>query len=134
MNSITLIRPVVVKAIVTETFKENYKRDLQEALRGVEDLIARIDSQIRRLELERQITPQNRAVRQQLEVERSRQEALRAELLERLREAERLELNTEFPQATVDAQVEVRVGDNLFSRLSRAEILVKDGIVMEIRL
>ncbi|MCS7173898.1 MAG: YlqD family protein [Armatimonadetes bacterium] len=134
MNSITLIRPVVVKAIVTETFKENYKRDLQEALRGVEDLIARVDSQIRRLELERQITPQNRAVRQQLEVERSRQEALRAELLERLREAERLELNTEFPQATVDAQVEVRVGDNLFRKLSRAEILVKDGIVMEIRL
>ncbi|MDR7417264.1 MAG: YlqD family protein [Armatimonadota bacterium] len=134
MNSITLIRPVVVKAIVTETFKENYKRDLQEALRGVEDLIARIDSQIRRLELERQITPQNRVVRQQLEVERSRQEALRAELLERLREAERLELNTEFPQTTVDAQVEVRVGDNLFHKLGRAEILVKDGIVMEIRL
>jgi valyl-tRNA synthetase len=134
MNSITLIRPVVVKAIVTETFKENYKRDLQEALRGVEDLIARIDSQIRRLELERQITPQNRVVRQQLEVERSRQEALRAELLERLREAERLELNTEFPQTTVDAQVEVRVGDNLFQKLGRAEIVVKDGIVMEIRL
>jgi hypothetical protein len=134
MNSITLIRPVVVKAIVTETFKENYKRDLQEALRGVEDLIARIDSQIRRLELERQITSQNRVVRQQLEVERSRQEALRAELLERLREAERLELNTEFPQTTVDAQVEVRVGDNLFQKLGRAEIVVKDGIVMEIRL
>ncbi len=133
MNAITLIRPVVVKAIVTETFKENYKRDLQEALRGVEDLLARIESQIRRLELERQITPQNRLVRQQLELERSRQEALRAELLERLREAERLELNTEFPQTTVDAQVEVRVGDNLFSKLSRVEIVVKDGIVMEIR-
>ncbi len=133
MNAITLIRPVVVKAIVTETFKENYKRDLQEALRGVEDLLARIESQIRRLELERQITPQNRLVRQQLELERSRQEALRTELLERLREAERLELNTEFPQTTVDAQIEVRVGDNLFSKLSRVEIVVKDGIVMEIR-
>lgn len=133
MNSITLIRPVVVKAIVTEAFKESYKRDLQEALRGVEELIGRIDSQIRRMELERQITPQTRAVRQQLELERSRQEALRAELTERLREAERLEINTEFPHTTVDAQVEVRVGDNLFRKLARTEIVVKDGIVMEIR-
>lgn len=133
MNSITVIRPVVIKAIVTEAFKEGYKRELQEALRSVEDLIGRIDSQIRRMELERQITPQSRAVRQQLELERSRQEALRAELQERLREAERLELNTEFPHGTVDAQVEVRVGDNLFRKLARTEIVVKDGIVMEIR-
>ncbi len=133
MNSITVIRPVVIKAIVTETFKEGYKRELQEALRSVEDLIGRIDSQIRRMELERQITPQSRAVRQQLELERSRQEALRAELQERLREAERLELATEFPHGTVDALVEVRIGDNLFRKLARTEVVVKDGIVMEIR-
>jgi hypothetical protein len=133
MNSITVIRPVVIKAIVTEAFKEGYKRELQEALRSVEDLIGRIDSQIRRMELERQITPQSRAVRQQLELERSRQEGLRAELQDRLQEAERLELATEFPHGTVDALVEVRIGDNLFRKLTRTEIVVKDGIVMEIR-
>ncbi len=133
MTKITLLRPVVVKAIVTESFKELYVRELEEALRRVEDLLGQVETQIRRMELERQITPQTRAVRQQLEVERQRHEALRAELRERLREAQSLELNTEFPQLTVDAHVEVQVGDNLFQKLGRTEIVVKDGIVLEIR-
>lgn len=133
MTKITLLRPVVVKAIVTESFKELYVRELEEALRRVQELLGQVDTQIRRMELERQITPQTRALRQQLEVERQRHEALRAELQERLREARALELNTEFPQLTVDAQVEVQVGDNLFQKLGRTEIVVKDGIVMEIR-
>jgi len=33
----------------------------------------------------------------------------------------------------VESLVEVKVGDNLFTKLSRAEIIVKDGIIMEIR-
>lgn len=133
MTSITVIRPVVVKAIVTESFKELYRRDLEEGLRRVEEVLGQIDTQLRRVELERQVSPQNRAVRQQLEVERSRQQAMRAELRDRLGEAHNLVLNSEFPQTTVDAHVEVRVGDNLFGRLTRTEIVVKDGIVMEIR-
>lgn len=133
MTKITLLRPVVVKAIVTESFKELYVRELEDALRRVQELLGQVDTQIRRMELERQITPQTRALRQQLEVERQRHEALRAELQERLREARALELNSEFPQLTVDAQVEVQVGDNLFQKLGRTEIVVKDGIVMEIR-
>lgn len=133
MTKITLVRPVVVKAIVTESFKELYVRELEEALRRVQELLGQVETQIRRMELERHITPQTRALRQQLELERQRHEALRAELQERLREAQALELNTEFPQLTVDAQVEVQVGDNLFHKLGRTEIVIKDGIVMEIR-
>ncbi len=133
MTRIVLLRPVVVKAIVTESFKELYTRELEDALKRVEEILGQIDTQIRRLELERQVTPQSRAVRQQLEIERQRHEAMRAELRDRLREARELVLNTEFPQLTVDAQVEVAVGDNLFQKLGRTEIVVKDGIVMEIR-
>jgi hypothetical protein len=130
---ITISRPVVIKAIVTEGFKRTYMQDLEEALRRVEALEQQLDSQIRRAELERSITPQVRALRQQLEIERARQEAARAELQVRLREAQQLELNTEFAQGTVESLVEVNVGDNLFTKLGRAEIVVKDGIVVEIR-
>ncbi|MDQ7819847.1 MAG: YlqD family protein [Armatimonadota bacterium] len=130
---ITISRPVVIKAIVTEGFKRTYIQDLEEAIRRVEALEQQLDSQIRRAELERTITPQVRALRQQLELERARQEAARAELQMRLREAQQLELNTEFAQGTVESLVEVNVGDNLFTKLGRAEIVVKDGIVVEIR-
>ncbi|MGH2400649.1 MAG: YlqD family protein, partial [bacterium] len=99
---ITLTRPVVIKAIVTESFKRLYVQDLEDAIKRVDTLVTQIDTQIRRTELERQLTPQSRAVRQQLELERARQEAAKAELQMRLREAEGLELNSEFPQGTVE--------------------------------
>jgi len=92
----TVNRPVVIKAIVTESFKRLYIQDLEEAIKRVNAIEGQLDSQIRRAELERTVTPQARAIRQQLELE-------------------------------------VRVGDNLFTKLSRAEIIVKDGIIMEIR-
>jgi hypothetical protein len=130
---IVVNRPIVIKAIVTESFKRLYVQDLQDAIKRVESLVEQLDTQIRRSELERQVTPQARAIRQQLELERSRQEATRAELAMRLREAESLELNSEFTQGTVEGTVEVSVGDNLFNRIGRTEIIVKDGIILEIR-
>ncbi|HXF83022.1 MAG TPA: YlqD family protein [bacterium] len=130
---ITITRPVVIKAVVTESFKRLYIQDLEEAIKRVDAVVQQIDTQIRRSELERQLSPQSRAVRQQLELERARQEATKAELTIRLREAQDLVLNSEFPQGTVESLVEVSVGDNLFNKLGRAELVVKDGIIMEIR-
>ncbi len=133
MASITVQRPVVIKAIVTESFKRLYVQDLEDAIKRVDAVVQQIDVQARRFDLERQVTPQSRAVRQQLELERARQEATRAELGARLREAQDLQLNEEFIQGTIDGTVEIAVGDNLFDRISRTEIIVKDGIVLEIR-
>lgn len=129
----TVVRPVVVKAIVTETFKRQYLGELEDTVKRLDGVITQIDTEIRRAELERQISPQSRAFRQQLEVERSRQEAARMELQARLKEAEALEINAEFSQGTVESMVALNVGDNFFTRLARAEIIIKDGIVIEIR-
>jgi hypothetical protein len=133
MASITVQRPVVIKAIVTEGFKRLYVADLEEAIKRVEAIVQQIDVQARRFDLERQVTPQTRALRQQLDLERARQEATRAELGARLHEAQQLTLNEEFTQGTLEGTVEVAVGDNLFDKISRTEIIVKDGIIMEIR-
>jgi hypothetical protein len=130
---ISINRPVVIKAIVTESFKRLYIQDLEDAIKRIDAIQQQLVSQIRRAELERTLTPQARAVRQQLELEAARQDAAKAELELRLREAQQLQLNAEFAQGTVESLVEVAVGDNLFTRLGRAEIVVKDGIIMEIR-
>ncbi len=130
---ITVVRPVVVKAIVTEAFKKQYLSEIEDTVRRLDGVVTQIDTQIRRSELERQVTPQSRAIRQQLEVERSRQEAARMELAARMKEAEALELQSEFSQGTLESMVELNVGDNFFTRLARAEVVIKDGIVIEIR-
>lgn len=130
---LTVTRPVLIKAVVTESFKRLYVQDLEDAINRAETILEQITTQIRRSELERQVSAQSRVIRQQLEVEHARQEAAKAELQMRLREAEALQLNTEFTQGTVESLVEVSIGDNLFNKLGRAEILVKDGIILEIR-
>ncbi len=131
--ALTISRPVVIKTIVTEAFKRLYTQELEDAIKRVEAIEQQLDTQIRRSELERQVSPQARAIRQQLELERARQEATRAELGMRLREAQGLELNSEFPQGTVEGVVQVNVGDNLFNKIGRTEIVVKDGIIIEMR-
>ncbi len=129
----TINRPVVIKAIVTESFKRLYIQDLEEAIKRVDAIQQQLISTIRRAELERTLTPQARAIRQQLELDAARQDAAKAELEVRLREAQQLALNSEFTQGTVESLVDVNVGDNLFTKLGRTEIVVKDGIIMEIR-
>jgi hypothetical protein len=133
MPSITVQRPIVIKTIVTEGFKRLYIADLEDAIKRIEAVVQQIDVQSRRFDLERQVSPQSRVVRQQLEIERTRQDAARAELTARLREAEELKLNDEFTQGTIEGTTQLSVGDNLFDKISRAEIVVKDGIIMEIR-
>src|SRR5207253_8967736 len=86
-----------------------------------------------RVEVERHASPRRRNIRGQLEMERQRQEETRVELQARLREAQDLQLNTEFLQGTIEGTVDVSIGDNLFDKISRTEIIVKDGIVLEIR-
>jgi hypothetical protein len=44
-----------------------------------------------------------------------------------------LPLGSVVTQFTVENPVEVRVGENIFQRLEGGEILVKDGIIQEIR-
>src|SRR4030065_47501 len=82
---LTVSRPVLIKAVVTESFKRLYIQDLEEAMKRVDAIVLQIDTQIRRAELERQVSPQSRAVRQQLELESARQEANKAEASMRLR-------------------------------------------------
>ncbi|TMJ13795.1 MAG: hypothetical protein E6H02_04550, partial [Bacillati bacterium ANGP1] len=105
MASITVQRPVVIKAIVTEAFKRLYVADLEEAIKRVDAIVQQIDVQSRRVELERQVSPQTRNIRAQLEMERQRQEGTRIELQARLREAQDLQLNTEFLQGTIEGTV-----------------------------
>ena len=52
---------------------------------------------------------------------------------DRIDEAKKLVLNTEFIQGPLEGPVTVKSGDNLYKKIGAAEILVKDGVVQEIR-
>lgn len=127
-------RPVVVKNIVTEQFKEQVIGELRAAIQQIELRLQQMEFQGRRMVADLQKRDQQRAagLRSELQQEKQRQLQLKANLEERLEEVLSLEIGSEFISGTYDAPVKVEVGDDIRAKLSQAEILVKDGIVVQI--
>ena len=135
MPSLTVKRPVQVIAIVTEQFKKELTEELQTAADDTQRRIEQLEFQSRRYvsDLQRSDLTQAMALRQRLEGEKQKHETLRKELLDRLGEVQGLAMDSEFPRGTIEGTVEVQPGDNLFDKVGKAEIVVKDGVIVEIR-
>jgi len=135
MDSITLKRSVAVQVIVTEGFKQELIAELREAAEATQRRIDQIEFQGRQVlaDLQRTDLTQAMSVRRQIETEKRRHEALRQDILRQLQEAERLELDAEFQRGALEGLVEVRAGDDLAKKLAGAEIVIKDGIIIETR-
>ena len=126
----------MVKAIVTEAFKQNLVKELERA-------VANLDAQTNQMEMQSKnyledlkkkgLMQKAAAFKHQLDDERSRQAAAKSDLLMKIEESKRLQLNTEFVQGPLEGPVNVSMGDNLYKKVGGAEIIVKDGIVQEIR-
>ncbi|HEY9844303.1 MAG: YlqD family protein [Candidatus Sericytochromatia bacterium] len=140
MDSIKLKRPVAIKAIVTDKFKAEASKEIQQALQNFDLALQQLEFQGKRaltdLEKNPDIPNKEQArqnLQMQIEQQRAQINAQKAELLQRLNMISQLEMNSEFLQATVDNYVDVKVGDNLYEKMSNTEVIVKDGIVVEIR-
>lgn len=129
-----LQRQIVLKAVVTEQLKEQLIQDLEANIQRIEAEQEELDRQTRRMMLELQRTDLNRAMqfRQQLEVEKRRQDGAKAEIQEQLDAVRGLQLGEIVIRGTVQGQVEVAVGDSFSTKMARAEILLEDDIIKEI--
>lgn len=135
-EEIELKRVVMVKAIVTEAFKDNLVKELERAVKNLETQENQMEMQSTNYmeELKKKGLMQKAAAfKHQLEDERSRQAAAKSDLTMKIEEAKRLVLNTEFVQGPLEGPVKVGLGDNLYKKVGGAEIVVKDGIIQEIR-
>jgi hypothetical protein len=135
-DEIELKRVVMVKAIVTESFKDNLVRELERAVKNIETQESQIEQQGQGYleDLKKKGLMQKAAAfKHQLEDERTRQAAAKSDLLMKIEEAKRLTLGSEFVQGPLEGPVKVSLSDNLYKKVGGAEIIVKDGIVQEIR-
>ncbi len=125
-------RPVILKNIVTEEFKEQLINELTQALNQVDRWFEQEDFRSRRLiaEAERQGTSDQ--VRKELNLERDQQGQVRLNLKRKLDEVSQLTIDSVFISGTYDAPVKIEVGDDIQSKLSQAEIIVKDGVVVQV--
>ncbi len=132
---LSIRQPVSVKFILTEQTKQQI---LTEQRRQIEQLTAEMDQieQQGKLALEQAMTQGGSAaqeVRQQIEQERNQRMEQREQLIQQIQQIQQLELGTELQNMTVETMVDVNVGDDWGMVLMGSEIIIKDGIVHEIR-
>ena len=135
-KTLELKRIVMVKAVVTEAFKENLMRELERAIRNLDAQAMQMDNQSKAYleDLKKKgMMQQMTAFKTQLANEKTRVTAQKNDMMAKIEEAKRLVLGTEFVQGPLEGPVNVKVGDNLYKKVGAAELLVKDGVIMEIR-
>ena len=107
----------------------------------MERAINRLDMEIQQLEfqakrvlpdLERQNLKRAMDMRQQLEDEKQKRRQARERLAEQMQDVANLETGEEIARGTLEGLTDVSVGDDL-TRILYAEIVTKDGIVVELR-
>ena len=136
VKTVTLKRTVTIKAIVTDDFKGYLAYELETAIKDLQTKIQEIEKQgqllINSLKNEN-ASEQITSVEQQLKLERQQQLSVIADLQSRINEAKNLDLDSEFVQGTIDGFVSVKQGDNLYQKLGGLEIIVKDGVIQDIK-
>jgi len=136
MSVLHLKQNVIVKVIVTEKFKNSLKDDISRQINDAESKARDLKASLGRLVIESagiQNHTYVESLKARIEEERMIQEALAAQLKEKLKEVESLPIDSVYPYMVVEGQADVNVGDNLLNKISATEVTIKDGIVVEIK-
>lgn len=142
MTKILVKRPVTIKTIVTPKFKEEATNELTKEIHLV-------DSQILQLELQnKQVVDQANILGSQLGAEQSKQlqnvlndiiqklqqmTSVKQELVSQRDTIKDIIINNLIVTGNLENYVEIKVGQNIYDVFKKAEIIVRDGIVEDIK-
>ncbi len=135
MSVLHLKQNVVVKVIVTEEFKTDYKRELDHQLNTAQSKAKELKTSLARLVIESPGMGSPgyvESLKGRIEEERMLQEAVAAELSSRVKEVDSLGIGSLFPYTVIEGYVDVKEGDNLMKKVSSQEVIIKDGIIASI--
>ena len=141
-SSLMLKRPITVKAIVTDRWKQEVQQQLQNQINQLDQQIQQLEAQGNKTigDIQKQTKdPQNPQVVKQIgnikgQVNQKKGELLnkKSQLLQQLQQVQTLELDQEVVQAQMESFFRIEKGDNLVKKLN-VEVVIKDGVVQDIR-
>ncbi|MDD4084377.1 MAG: 16S rRNA processing protein RimM [Acholeplasmataceae bacterium] len=134
MEKMTVRMPVAVKAKVTESLKAKIIGDLQKRIQQVDLDLEQLEFTAKRAlnEQENQDETLIPALKQQIDMERSKRLAAKQEVEAKLRRAEKLEYGAEIGHGQLERTVELEIGTDL-DKLTGAEIVTEDGKIVAFR-
>jgi Skp family chaperone for outer membrane proteins len=141
-SSLMLKRPITVKAIVTDRWKQEVQQQLQTQINQLDKQIQQLEAQGNNAigEIQKQTkNPSSPQIAKQIEsiqgqINQKKGEFLnkKNQLLQQLQQIQTLELNQEVIQAQMESFFRIEKGDNLVQKLN-VEVVIRDGIVEDIR-
>ncbi|MGA1285742.1 MAG: YlqD family protein [Prochlorothrix sp.] len=141
-NELLLKRAITIKAVVTTRWKEEAQQQLQGQINQLDSQLQQLEMQGQRMinEIQRQSNqPGSPQVIQQvdnvqIQVNQKKSELLEQKnrVLQQLQQIQTLEMEQEVNQGQIDSFCKIQKGDNLVEKM-RVEVLLRDGIVEEIR-
>jgi hypothetical protein len=132
MSHIDIKRPVVVKVIMTENFRNQLIGEATETMKRIEDNFKQMEAAHEAFSAEKDDARLEER-KTQLKVERERLEQMNRELNWRINELQGVQDGVEVPYRVFECFVSLKVGDNFLDKMSQAEIVIKDWEIVEIR-
>ena len=124
---VNLKRQIIVKAVVTQGFKDYLNRELTDTVQLYKTYITQIDQQLSTIDPDTptffKLTDEKAQYQSYIDSEEQQRETV-----------EKLALDSLYSQGPIESLVPVSVGDNLYEQFSGVELIVKDGIVEKISL
>ena len=141
-SSLMLKRPITVKAIVTDRWKQEVQQQLQTQIAQLDKQIQQIETQGKNAvgEIQKQskdanspqVVKQLESIKGQVNQKKSELLNKKNQLLQQLQQIQTLELDQEVVQAQMESFFRIEKGDNLVQKLN-VEVVIRDGIVEDIR-
>ena len=140
-NSITIKRSITIRAVVTPSWKEEAEREISSAIATSDEQLAQLEKEGQQVvdglrtqsanPLDPRIQEQVAQVQQQVAAKRSELEEQKRNLLQQQSQVRELEMEQIVEQGQIESFCDLKVGDNLVSKM-QISLLVRDGVVESI--
>ncbi|WP_088105070.1 YlqD family protein [Halalkalibacter urbisdiaboli] len=128
-----LLRTVAVKHMLTEKKKANMLKEFEKDVIQVERELEQLKFQLHKAIRDVEGNEERRLLRERFNQEIALRQEKLAAVDFKIQQLQKLEIGTELNEGTVDAIVDVRVGDPWPDQSNEIEIIIKDGIIHEFR-
>ena len=140
-NTLSIKRSITIRAVVTPAWKEEAERELSNGIATTDQQLAQLEQEgqqvvdeVRRQSanpLDPRVQEQVAQVQQQVAAKRSELEDHKRNLLQQQAQVREFEMDQVVEQGQLDSFCDIKVGDNLVSKM-QVSVVVRDGVIESI--
>jgi len=141
VSTVSIKRSITIRAVVTPSWKEEAEKEISAAISTSDQQLAQLEQEGQQVvdglrtqtsnPLDPRVQEQVAQVQQQVAAKRAELEEQKRNLLKQQSQVRELEMDQIVEQGQIESFCDLKVGDNLVSKM-QVSLLVRDGVVESI--